>query len=89
MAEKEQRSREHVSRFPSVAGHDNSEVENTDMYDPKDPHKCYDQHLELHGSIEGKGEKLLDPTLEGMMKGLENVTDEQKGVASHPTFSCP
>lgn len=88
MAEKEQRSREHVSRFPSVAGHDNSEVENTVMYDPKDPHKCYDQHLELHGSIEGKGEKLLDPTLEGLMKGLENVTDEQKGVASHPTFSC-
>lgn len=88
MAEKEQWSREQVSRFPSVAGHDKSEVENIDMYDPKDPHKCNDQHLELHGSIEGTGEKLLDPTLEGLMKGLENVTDEQKGVASHPTFSC-
>ena len=70
MAEKEQRYHEHVSIFPFVEVHDKLEVEYTDMYDPKDLHKFYDQHLEIHGSIEGKGEKLLDPTLEGMMKGL-------------------
>lgn len=87
MAEKEQWSREQVSRFPSVAGLGKSEVENIDLYDPKGLHKCYDQHLELLGSIEGKGEKLLDPTPEGLMKGLENVTDEQKGVATQPKVS--
>lgn len=88
MGEREQWSREQVSRFPSVAGHGKSEVENIDLDDPKDLHKCSDQHLELHGSIAEKGEKLLDSTPKRLMKGLENVTDEQKGVASQAKLTC-
>ena len=80
MAEKEQSSHEQISLFPSVASHGKSEVENIDLYDLK--------HLELHGSIAGQDEKLLDPIHEGLMKGLGNVKDELKGVASQPNVSC-
>ena len=70
MQEKEQWSHEQVPRFPSVTGHNQSEVENIELYDPKVLHKCYDQHLELHSNLAGKGEKLFDATLDGLMKGM-------------------
>ena len=70
MQEKEEWSCEQVSRFPYVEIHNQSEVENIDLDDPKGFIKHYDQNLELHSNISRKGEKFFDPTLDGLMKGM-------------------
>eukprot|EP01018_Ginkgo_biloba_P034699 Gb_25847 [translate_table: standard] len=81
MAEREQSAHDQVCSCYSQSG-----MENRDYDAPKDLSKRSVQDLELHDSLTKKGKELLDPTLEGLMKGLENVTSEQKVIVAQPNI---
>uniref|UniRef100_A0A0D6R109 Beta-glucosidase n=1 Tax=Araucaria cunninghamii TaxID=56994 RepID=A0A0D6R109_ARACU len=78
--DKEHEPLDHVSGFPSVVGQGKLEVTDSSLDDQEDPDK-------MHGSIAEKSEK-LDPTLEGLMKGLENVKNGQKELVSQTNVHC-
>ncbi|GLJ42442.1 hypothetical protein SUGI_0879510 [Cryptomeria japonica] len=87
-ADKEQKSHEQIFGFPSLADHSESEVDNMDLGDGKELYKMSDQHVELHGSAAGKADKLLDPTLEGLIKGFENLKKEHKEAVPQANVHC-
>ncbi|KAH9324413.1 hypothetical protein KI387_004591, partial [Taxus chinensis] len=88
-ADKEQESREQLSRFPFLTCHSKSEVDDINLRDQEKLHKMSDRHLELHGSVTEKVEKLLDPTLGGLMKGFDNIKNEHKEVFTQSNIHCP